>query len=97
MKCRFWPEIITKNQDSTLGNMFPVRPSTVNNLLQKNQTHVWNQDDIFLAGNRLVGPFQLGTTGKKKLKHLNIIKEKSGRNCKKKDGRRESTLQIPNE
>ena len=76
MKFRFWHEIITKNQGSTLGNIFPVRPSTVKNILQKNQTHVWNQDDISLASNRLVGPFQLGTTGKKKLKHLNIINEK---------------------
>ena len=33
MKCRFWPEIITKNQDGTLVNMFPVRRSKVQKIL----------------------------------------------------------------
>ena len=35
MKCRFWSEIITNNQDVTLINMFPVKPSKVHKLLKK--------------------------------------------------------------
>ena len=40
MECFFCPEIRMKNQDGTLGNMLPVRPSKVQNLLQNNQTYV---------------------------------------------------------
>ena len=58
MDCRFWPEIRTKNQDGKLGNMLPIIPSKVHNLLQNNQTYVWIQDDIALVDHRLVGPFQ---------------------------------------
>ena len=32
MECRFWPEIRTKNQDVTLGNIFPVRQGKLHNL-----------------------------------------------------------------
>ena len=73
MKCRFWPEIRMNNQDGTLGKMLSVRPSKLHNLLQKNQTCVWYQDDISLADHRLVGPFQFGTTGRNKLKYPNMI------------------------
>ena len=41
MSCRFWPEIITNNQDGMLGIMFQGRPSKVQNLLKNNQTYVW--------------------------------------------------------
>ena len=60
-------------QDGTLGKMFPVRPLRVNNYLQKYQKYVWYQDEIYLADHRLVGPFQFGETGGKKLKHPNMI------------------------
>ena len=73
MAVRFGPEIIMKNQDGALGKMLSVRPSKVHNLLQKNQTYVWYQDDIYLDEHRLVGTFQFGTTGRKKLKYPNII------------------------
>ena len=76
MKCRFWPEIRTKNQDGTLGNMLPVRPSKVHNLLQNNQTYMWYQDYISLCDHRLIGPFQFGATGRSKLKYPNMINEK---------------------
>ena len=76
MKCRFWPEIKTKNQDGNLGNMLPVILGKVHNLLKKNQTYVWYQNDISLAKYRLVGPFQFGTTGRKKLKHPDMIDKK---------------------
>ena len=73
MECHFWPVIRTKNQDGNLVKMFPVIPIKVHNLLQKNQTYVWYQYDISLAEHRLVGTFQFGTTGRKKLKYPNII------------------------
>ena len=73
MECRFGPEIRTKNQDSTLGDVLPVRPGKVQNLLHKNITCVWYQDDICLADHRLFSPFKFGTTGRKKLKYPNMI------------------------
>ena len=76
MECRFWPEIIMKNQDGTLVNMLPVRPSKVHNLLQNNQKYMWCQDEILLSKKRLVGPFQFGTTGINKLKYPNMINVK---------------------
>ena len=63
-------------QDGTLGKMFPVRPLRVNGFLQRYQTYVWYQDDIFLAKHSLVGPFQFETTGRKNLKYPNMIDEK---------------------
>ena len=59
-----------------LGSMLTVRPSKVQNLLQKNQTYVWYQDDIYLDEHRLVGTFQFETTGRKKLKYPNMIDNK---------------------
>ena len=56
-------------QDGTLGKILPVRPLRVNYFLQKYQNHVWYQDGIPLEEHRLVGPYQFGTTGRKKLKH----------------------------
>ena len=48
MKCRFWTEIRTKNQDGTLENMLSVRLSKVHKLLQNiqnmcgtNMTYPW--------------------------------------------------------
>ena len=35
--------------------MLPARQSKVNNLLQKNQTHMWYQDYISLDDHKLVG------------------------------------------
>ena len=63
--------------------MLPVRPSKVQNLLKKNQTYVWYQDESFLAENRLVGKFQFGTTGIKKLKHPNMIDDKQWKDLEK--------------
>ena len=37
---------------------------------------MWYQDDISLADHNLVGPFQFGTSGRKKLKYPNMIDEK---------------------
>ena len=68
MKCRFWTEIRTKNQDGTLENMLPARPSKVHNILKNNQTYVWYQDDISLDDHIMVGTSQFGTSGRKKLK-----------------------------
>ena len=65
MACRFWPEIRAKNQGGTLGKMLLVRPSKAQDLLQKNQTYVWYQDDISLDEHRLVVTFQFGKTGRK--------------------------------
>ena len=76
MGCRFWTEIRTNNPDGTLGKMFPVIPSKVHNLLQNNQKYVCYQDYVSLANHRLVGPFQFGTTGRKRLKYPNLIDEK---------------------
>ena len=72
-ECRFWPETRTNNQDGTMVKMFSVIPSKVHNLLQKNQTYVWYQDDISLSEHSLVGTIQLGTTGRKKLKYPNMV------------------------
>ena len=76
MKCHFGPEIITENQDGTLGKMLLLIPSKVHKLLQKNQTYVWYQDDISLDKHNLVGPSKFETTGRKKLKHPNNINKK---------------------
>ena len=76
MEGRFWPEIRMNNHDNMMGNMFPVITSKVHNFLQKNQTYVWNQDEIYLAEHMMVGLFQFGKTERKKLKYPNIIDEK---------------------
>ena len=83
MKCQFWPEIRTKDQGGTLGEMLSVRTSKVHKLLQNNQTYMWYQDDISLAEHRLVGPLQFGTTGRNKLKYTNMIDEKRGKELEK--------------
>ena len=75
--------------------MWPVRPLRVNNFFEKFQGYVWYQDDISLANNRLVGPFQFGKIGRNKIKYLKMIDHKQRRKWRKKDGKRESTLQIP--
>ena len=75
-ECRFWPEIITKNQDGILVKILPVIPSKVHNLLQNNKKYVWYQYDISLAEHMLVGPFQFGTIGRNKLKYPNMIDDK---------------------
>ena len=36
---------------------------------------MWYQDDISLAEHMMVGPFQFGTIGRKKLKYHNMIDE----------------------
>ena len=51
-----------------MENIFPARQIKVNKLLQKNQTYVWYQDEIYLAEHNLVGPLQFGTTRRNKLK-----------------------------
>ena len=45
-------------------------------ILKKLWGYVWYQDDVSLAEHRLVGPFQFGTTERKKLKYPNMIDEK---------------------
>ena len=40
-------------------------PVRVKGFLQRYKTYVWYKDDISLAKNRLVGPFQFGITGRK--------------------------------
>ena len=70
-------------KDGTLGKMFPVIPLRVNSFLQKYQTYVWYQYDISLANHRLVGTFQFGTTGRKKLKYPNMINDKQWTELKK--------------
>ena len=76
IECRFWTEIRTKNQDSTLVNMLPLIPGKVHNISQNNKIYVWCQDDISLAEHRLVVPFQSRTTGREKLKHPKMIDKK---------------------
>ena len=72
-KCHFYTVIIRKNQDGIIGKMLTLIQSTVNNLLQNNQIHVWYQDDISLAEHSLVSLFRFGTTGRNKLKYPKII------------------------
>ena len=74
--CLFWPEIRTNNQDGTLGKMLAVIPGKLHNLLQKNQTYMWYQDDISLDEHRLIGPLKFETTRRKTLKYPNMIDEK---------------------
>ena len=64
-------------------NMLQVIPSKVHNLLQKNQTYEWYQNEISLAEHRLVGPFQFGTTEKNKLKYPNMVDEKQRKDLEK--------------
>ena len=59
-----------------LGQILPVRPLLVNDLLKKLQDCVCYPDEIFLADYSLVGPFQFGTKGIKKLKYPKNIHEK---------------------
>ena len=60
--------------------MIPLR---VNYFLLKYQKYVWYQDYISLVDHRLVGPFQFGVTGRKKLKFSNTIKEKQWKELEK--------------
>ena len=83
MACRFGPEIRKNNHDGMPGKMFPVIASNVNNLLQNNHTYMWYQDNISLAEHRLVGPFQFGTKGRKKLKHPIMVYDKQWKELEK--------------
>ena len=56
--------------------MFPMRLSKVQNLLKKDQKHVWYQDGISMDDYRLVRTFQFGKIGRNKLIYPNMIKEK---------------------
>ena len=67
MECLFWSEIIEMQQDGTFRKMWTVIPLQVNDFLKKSQGCVWYQDDISLDEHRLVGTFQFGTIGSKKL------------------------------
>ena len=40
MGCHFWPDIIMKNQDVTLGMFLPVRKIKVHSPLQKNHIYL---------------------------------------------------------
>ena len=66
-----------------LIKMLPLIPSKVKTLLQKNHTYVWYQNYISISEHRLVGPFQFGTTGRKILKHPNIINKKQWKELEK--------------
>ena len=72
----FWTEIIMKNQDCVLENIYPGILSKVNNLLKKNSTYMWYQDGISLDAHRMDLSFQFRTTGRKKLKYPNVIDNK---------------------
>ena len=56
--------------------MLPVMPLRVNNFLKKYQKYVWYQDEISLVDHSLVRTLQFGATGRNKLKHSNLTKEK---------------------
>ena len=84
----FWTKIRTKNQDGTLGNILPVGPSKAHIFIKNNHKYVWYQDNIYLAIHRLVRPFQLGATGIKKLKYLNMIEEKRWKKLVKREIKR---------
>ena len=71
------------NQDVTLVNVFPVQPLRVNGFLQRYQKYVWYQYNISLAYNRLVGPFQSGTTVRNNLKDPNMIENKQWKELEK--------------
>ena len=60
-------------QDGTPGKSFPVILLRVNDFLQKYQKDAWYQDDISLTEHRLVGPFQFGSTERKKFKYPKMI------------------------
>ena len=45
--------------------------------------YAWYQYDISLANHRLVGPFQFGTKGRKKLKYPNMISNKNRKELEK--------------
>ena len=44
---------------------------------------MWYQDDISLAEHRLVGTFQFGTTGTKKLKYPDMLDKKQWKELEK--------------
>ena len=54
----FWPKIRGMKKDGPLGKIVPVIPIRVKKFIQKYQTYVWYQDDIYLADHRLVWPLQ---------------------------------------
>ena len=77
-----------------LETKLPVIPSNVQNLIQKNHTYVWYQDDISLDEHRLVETIQFWTTGRKKLKYSNIINEKQWKELDKEEGNQHFLYQI---
>ena len=83
MVCCFWPEIIIRNQDGTIGKIYPVKPLKLNNLLKKNHICVWYQDEISLADNRLLRPFKTFTTGRNKIKYPNMVEDNHWKALKK--------------
>ena len=67
---------IEMQQDATIRKKLTVKTLRVNGFLQKYQQYVWYQYDISLLHHSPVGPFQLGTTLRKKLKYPNMIEKK---------------------
>ena len=63
-------------QDATIRKKLTVKTLRVNDFLQKYQQYVWYQYDISMVHRSPVGPFQLGTTLRKKLKYPNMIEKK---------------------
>ena len=82
-ECQFWPDIEEMQQDGTLVKMWPVRPLLLNEFLKKRRGYVWYQDYVSLAEHSLVGTFQFGTTGRKKLKYPNMINKKQWKELEK--------------
>ena len=68
-------DIREMKQDDTLERMLPVIPLRVNDFYRiiKN---MWYQDEICLEEHRLVGPYQFGSTERKKFKYSNTIEKK---------------------
>lgn len=61
-ECRYWPEIHEIIND-VLGAMVLVRPSRVNNMLQKRKLkYAWYQQEVNLTTELLVGPFNFQPT-----------------------------------
>lgn len=56
--CRYWPDVRHVTPSGALDKRQPVSPETVKRFLQQNQgLFVWREEDINIADDRLVGPF----------------------------------------
>lgn len=56
-RCKFWPDVWTKQANGSLGHEQAVRPSRVNKKLAEDRTLLWRSEQVSLTNDLIVGTF----------------------------------------